>query len=164
MAKVYIALGSNIGDREASLREAIKFLKNHSSIKITKISSLYESEPVGPVKQGNFYNMVVEIETELTPENLLSACQLIEQRLKRKKTVKWGPRTIDLDILLYDFLEVNLEELIIPHPEMKNRAFVLVPLLEIAPEAKLPSGKTLRNYLSLLPPESHPHKIGTFKL
>ena len=164
MAKVYIALGSNIGDREASLREAIKFLKNHSSIKISKISSLYESEPVGPVKQGNFYNMVVEIETELTPENLLSVCQLIEQRLKRKKTVKWGPRTIDLDILLYDSLEVNLEELIIPHPEMKNRAFVLVPLLEIAPEAKLPSGETLRNYLSLLPPESHPHKIGTFKL
>ena len=164
MVKAYLALGSNVGDRKARLRAALTFLEDNKDIKVEKASSLYESEPVGPVKQGNFYNMVVEIGTNLAPEALLKTCQLLEQRLKRKKTVRWGPRTIDLDILLYDSLEVNLEELIIPHPEMKNRAFVLVPLLEIAPEAKLPSGKTLRNYLSLLPPESHPHKIGTFKL
>ena len=152
-----------MGDRNAHLRAAVKLLEEDQDITVKKISSLYESEPVGPVKQRNFYNIAVEIETDQSPEELLKTCQYIEKKLKREKTVRWGPRTIDLDILLYDSEKVDLRHLKIPHPEMTKRAFVLVPLLEIAPEATVPFGEPLQRHLLLLPAESYPTKIGSLK-
>jgi 2-amino-4-hydroxy-6-hydroxymethyldihydropteridine diphosphokinase len=140
----YIGLGANLGDREANIREALSEL-NRSGCRLTRASSIYETTPVGYSDQPDFLNAVAEIETNLEPLELLTALGTIEQRIGREETFKWGPRTIDLDILLYGenaFTEENLE---IPHPEMHRRAFVLTPLAEIAPEIKHPvSGLTAR--------------------
>lgn len=131
MPKVYLSLGSNIGDKFAYLKKAIENLKQHEKIEITKYSSLYETAPVGYLNQDNFINQVIELSTSLLPYELLSVCQMIENKLERKRTIRFGPRTIDIDILLYDDLILNDENLTIPHPRMYERAFVLVPLFEI---------------------------------
>jgi len=151
MAKVYLGLGSNIGNRKTYLRAAIRLLKKHKDIDVKKVSSIYETEPEGYVEQRKFYNLVLEIETSLSPGELLKICNFIEYLLKRKREIKWGPRTIDLDILLYGELEVEEENLEIPHPLMCKRSFVLVPLLEIAPDIKFPSGLSVKHFLDKLP-------------
>lgn len=137
MNQSYLSLGSNMGDRFEMLRQAVVQLKEHPAITVTQISSLYETDPVGYMDQEPFLNMVVQLETELTATALLNVCQAIEQNLNRKRLVRWGPRTIDLDILLYNQDEVKTERVVIPHPRMYERAFVIVPLLEINPDLEV---------------------------
>lgn len=163
MPKAYLSLGSNIGNREAYLKAAVKIIKTHSSIKVTKVSGLYQTEPVGYTPQRFFLNIVIEIETSLSPRELLMVCQFIEEFLKRKRKFKWGPRTIDVDILLYGQEEVKQPGLTIPHPEMSKRTFVLVPLLEIVPHITFPNGNEVRSCLDFLSLEDI-ERIGNFEI
>lgn len=132
----YIGLGSNLGDRAANINSAIEFLGEVG--RIVKASSLYATEPVGYAEQPEFLNAVVAVETEMIAADLLKACRSIEDRLGRRRTIRWGPRTIDIDILLLGEEIVSLPDLMIPHPRMAERRFVLTPLVEIAPEAVHP--------------------------
>jgi 2-amino-4-hydroxy-6-hydroxymethyldihydropteridine diphosphokinase len=129
--KIYLGLGSNLGDKKKNLDEALERLKKH--VELLKLSSYYRTEPVGYKDQDWFLNLVVEGATELTPEALLAFCQGIERDMKRVKTVRFGPRIIDVDILLYEGFSSLSPELTVPHPRMKERAFVMAPLAEIAP-------------------------------
>jgi 2-amino-4-hydroxy-6-hydroxymethyldihydropteridine diphosphokinase len=129
----YISLGSNMGDRAANLRRAVELLAEAG--RVASLSSLYLTDPVGNEDQEAFINAAAAVETSLSPEALLAVCRSIEERLGRVRTVLWGPRTIDLDILLYDDRTVDTASLTIPHPRMAERRFVLEPLAEIAPDA-----------------------------
>nr|WP_222439445.1 2-amino-4-hydroxy-6-hydroxymethyldihydropteridine diphosphokinase [Sporosarcina sp. BP05] len=128
-----MSIGSNIGDRLYHLTEAVRALHSHDGIIVTSVSSIYETAPVGFTDQADFLNMVVCVETALTAQVLLEECQKVEHGLGRVRDVRWGPRTADLDILLYNSESIETENLIVPHPRMYERAFVLIPLLEIAP-------------------------------
>lgn len=150
MKQAWIALGSNIAPRETYLQQAIQMLSEHEEIKLNQVSTVYETEPVGYENQDQFLNLVAEVETSLDPMDLLRICQKIEQDLGRKRIIRWGPRTVDLDILLYSTENMNVEELILPHPRMHERAFVLVPLAEIAPELLL-KDKRVQEWLDTLP-------------
>lgn len=132
MSKAYLGIGSNLGDKKENIEKSIELLNNHSKINVSKVSSYYETEPVGYENQDWFLNIAVEIDTSLEPYGLLAYCQKIEQQLKRKRLIRWGPRTIDLDVLLYENFVSNDEKLILPHPRMHERAFVMIPLYEIA--------------------------------
>lgn len=140
--KAYLALGTNIGDRSNFLKEALRRIDQMDEITITEASSIYETEPVGYVEQDAFLNMVVEVETSFTAIQLLDAALAIEAALGRKREIKWGPRTIDLDILLFNQENIETERLMVPHPRMHERGFVLLPLYEINPNVKIP-GQTL---------------------
>ncbi|MFB4165025.1 2-amino-4-hydroxy-6-hydroxymethyldihydropteridine diphosphokinase [Alteribacillus sp. JSM 102045] len=129
---VYLALGSNIGDRLHYLQQAVEKLQQDEEINIIQLSSIYETEPVGVTEQAPFLNMVLELYTSLEPKRLLETTQRIEEELNRVKIKRWGPRTIDLDILLFNDENIRMDELSIPHPRMHERAFVLIPLNEIA--------------------------------
>lgn len=129
----YLGIGSNMGDRMGYIDSATEQLDKTPGIKVVRRSGIIETDPYGPVEQDKFLNGVLEIETCLNPEALLDKLHMIEDNLGRKRTVHWGPRTVDLDILLFDDLVMNSDDLIIPHPDMKNRDFVLKPLAEIAP-------------------------------
>lgn len=131
MSRIYLSLGSNMGDTQGHIEEALGLLSERVSI--TKTSSYYETEPVGYKDQPWFLNIAAEGETDLNPQELLTFTQGIEHRMKRVKTIVNGPRNIDIDILLYGNEAVTSDNLIIPHPRMTERAFVLVPLYEIAP-------------------------------
>lgn len=133
MADAFLGLGSNLGNKRANLEKALEKLHNHNLIEVLKVSSFYETEPVGFKEQDWFLNLVVKISTSLTPFELLEFCQGIEKDLLRKRDIRWGPRTIDVDILLYENFSCQSEKLTVPHPRMKERAFVLVPLGEIEP-------------------------------
>jgi 2-amino-4-hydroxy-6-hydroxymethyldihydropteridine diphosphokinase len=135
----YIALGSNIGDRFRYLYQAVKQLNEHEEISVVNTSSIYETEPVGYVEQDRFLNMVIQVKTNLSPFELLDVTRKIEKELGRKRDVRWGPRTLDLDILLYNYENIETEQLIIPHPRMLERAFVLVPLLELDANIRIPN-------------------------
>lgn len=139
---VFIALGSNLGDREKNIEDAIDRIGKVEGTRIVRKSSLYETEPVGYLDQGRFLNAAVRIESKLSPLELLKSLQEIEKDLGRVRDILWGPRTIDIDILLYDDLEMSLPELTIPHPRMEVRAFVLVPLRDVY-ELKLINGKAI---------------------
>jgi 2-amino-4-hydroxy-6-hydroxymethyldihydropteridine diphosphokinase len=145
MSRVYLGLGTNLGDTENNLDRALRRLSEN--ITILKKSSLYETEPVGFKDQAWFLNMVVEAETNLSPSELLGVTQGIERDMKRVKTVVNGPRIIDIDILLYDDERVDAAGLTIPHLRMQERAFVMVPLLEISPELVI-SGKSIRDIMA----------------
>ena len=132
---VYLSLGSNVGDRQQILRLAVEALRGEDGIDVTRESRVYETEPVGDVEQGPFLNMAVAVETNLTPLAFLDRTQAIEQRLGRVPTRRWGPRVIDIDFVLWDNLVMTSECLTIPHPEFRKRAFVLIPLVEIAGES-----------------------------
>jgi 2-amino-4-hydroxy-6-hydroxymethyldihydropteridine diphosphokinase len=148
----YIALGSNIGNRLYYLREAVQALDNHGQISVTATSSIYETEPVGYINQDKFLNMVVKITTALSPFALLEVTQKIEQRFGRKREIRWGPRTLDLDILLYNHENIETEQLIIPHPRMTERAFVMIPLLEINHDIHIPNvSQCLEDFIDRLP-------------
>jgi 2-amino-4-hydroxy-6-hydroxymethyldihydropteridine diphosphokinase len=137
-ASVYLSLGSNLGQRADYLNQALQRIAATEEIDVIRCSSVYETDPVGYTEQPSFLNQVVQVETTLDPETLLSALQRIEQALGRKREVRWGPRTIDIDILLYNDIRVQTEKLTLPHPRMKERTFVLVPLSEVAPSLMLP--------------------------
>ncbi|KXT76556.1 2-amino-4-hydroxy-6-hydroxymethyldihydropteridine diphosphokinase [Streptococcus sp. DD12] len=134
MARVYLGLGSNMGNRLATLEGAYEKLANLPQTQLLGQSSYYETKAWGMTDQADFINAVCLLETQLTPEQLLEACQTIEADFGRKRLVHWGPRTLDIDILLYDDLILDKERLRLPHPYIKVRPFVLVPLLELAPE------------------------------
>lgn len=129
----YLALGGNLGDRREYLSAAVRALNSERGLRVEKFSSVYETAPVGVVDQPDFYNLVVEVSTTLTAHELLTRCLAIENKLGRVRTERWGPRTIDLDVLWYENVTLRDSELTLPHPRMKERAFVLVPLAEIAP-------------------------------
>lgn len=142
MTDVFLGLGSNVGDRENQLKEAIRLLDEQSGIKVVKVSSFYETEPVGYVDQPDFLNLCVEIQTELSPKAVLERGLAIEQQLHRVRKERWGPRTLDIDILLYGDRIIEEQDLTIPHPRMTERAFVLIPLQEIAPNKIEPRTQT----------------------
>lgn len=129
----YIALGSNLGDKEKNLNEALNLINESPLCNVTKISNFYTTEPVGYLDQDNFLNGAAEIKTLMTPSELMDFLLEIEKELKRERKIHWGPRTIDLDILLYDDIVTDDEHIIIPHPRMHERLFVLEPLCDIAP-------------------------------
>ncbi|MBM7663450.1 2-amino-4-hydroxy-6-hydroxymethyldihydropteridine diphosphokinase [Bacillus mesophilus] len=130
MNRVFIALGSNIEDRTTYLKAGISAIQEHD-IKLISYSSIYETDPVGYLEQESFLNMVIEVYTKKSPLQLLSSLQGVESQLGRNREIKWGPRTLDLDILLYNQENIETEDLIVPHPRMDERAFVIVPLIEI---------------------------------
>jgi len=149
---VYIGLGSNLGDRRRNLEAALDALRAHPQIAVTAVSSFLETEPVGgPPGQGKFLNAAAKIETDLSPEALLEELKRVERALGRKPGPRWGPREIDLDILLCGNTILDTEALTIPHPRMRERRFVLEPLAEIAPDARDPAtGRTVRELLASL--------------
>ncbi|MFA6141737.1 MAG: 2-amino-4-hydroxy-6-hydroxymethyldihydropteridine diphosphokinase [Candidatus Omnitrophota bacterium] len=131
MTVCYIGIGSNLGDRRKYINSAIEELKNGGRVKVRRSSSIYETDPIGGVKQGKFLNGVLEVETALSPKSLLKELNDIENRLGRVREAKFGPRTMDLDILYYGDEIINEKELIIPHPEIRKREFVLKGLREL---------------------------------
>ena len=133
MPRAYLSIGSNLGDRINYINKAIEKLKQNN-IKIIKSSNIIETEPYGYKEQGKFLNMAVEIDSDLEPFELMKLISRIESELGRIRTVRWGPRVIDIDIIFYDSLIINEPDLKIPHPDMQNRFFVLKPLQEIAPD------------------------------
>lgn len=144
MTRAYIGLGANQGEPVENLKAALKSLNDNPDITVINVSSVYLTEPVGYADQPWFHNCVAELETGLGPFALLEVLQGIENQLGRVRTIRWGPRTVDLDILLYNGLQLNDEKLVIPHPRMKERAFVMVPLTEIAPGLLLSDGETVQ--------------------
>lgn len=136
MAKALLSLGSNIGDRDANLTDAITRLRVHPLVTLLKRSSTYCTAPVGPVAQDDFYNLAILIETELDPDTLMQLCLDTEAAMgrDRKNAVRWGPRLIDIDVILYDDLRITSALIELPHPRFRERAFVLVPMAEIAPD------------------------------
>lgn len=152
MNKVYIGLGTNVGDRESNLKDAISELAAVPEIEIVSLSSIYETNPVGYLEQGKFLNMVVCINTTFDAQTLLVTCMKIEQNLGRKREIRWGPRTIDLDILLYNQENIVTENLIVPHPRIMERAFVAIPLVEIDKDITLPNmDKPVREVMDDIP-------------
>ena len=150
MAVAYIGLGANLGDRMTMLRTAIQRLETLGGI--AGVSSLYETEPVGYLAQPSFLNAVVALDTAQAPADLLGALLSIERDLGRVRSFPNAPRTLDLDLLLVDDVILDTPELTLPHPRLHERAFVLVPLAEIAPELVLPgTGKTMQELLRTLP-------------
>ncbi|MEH7222949.1 2-amino-4-hydroxy-6-hydroxymethyldihydropteridine diphosphokinase [Bacillus sp. JJ1566] len=134
----YIALGTNIGEREEYLRIALKAIQDQNMM-IIGFSSIYETDPIGYEDQALFLNMVIKVDTELSPFDLLRVLQKIEIESGRERNIRWGPRTLDLDILLYNHENIETEHLIVPHPRMTERAFVLVPLAEIDQFLQIPA-------------------------
>ena len=129
----YLGLGSNIGDRRTILRDAVAAIPE-----VVAVSPVYETDPVGGPEQDAFYNIVVELQTRRSPHELLELCRELEQAAGRVRRVRWGPRTLDVDVLLVDDLTVDSEDLTVPHPRMAQRNFVMVPLLDLAPDLEVP--------------------------
>lgn len=139
--QAFLGLGSNIGDRLESLRRAVRHLDRVPGIRVVASSRVFETDPVGGPEQADFLNAVIQIDTMLTPRDLLNACLAVEENLGRQRGTRWGPRTIDIDVLTYGAEDVFEEDLEIPHPRMHERGFVLVPLLELVADPRLPGGR-----------------------
>lgn len=146
MAKVYMGLGSNMGDPGENLIKAVKKLEE--SVRILKVSSIYKTEPVGVKDQPWFLNCVVMGETDLKPDELFLKIKEIEREIGRIETCRWGPRVVDIDILFYDKINYDKEGLKIPHPHLRERAFVIIPLIEIDSGLVYPGGRLLKEYLA----------------
>lgn len=136
--RVFLGLGSNLGNRDQNLKQAIRSLSAEPAVRVRKKSPVYETEPWGVKEQNFFLNQAVEIETSLEPDALLRLCKDIEERMGRKNAMRWGPRTIDADILLFGDRIVKTPELEIPHPKLSERKFILVPLAGIAGNIRVP--------------------------
>ena len=149
---VFLGLGSNLGDREGFLNKAVQSLAEDADMGILKRSSIYESEPWGFREQEPFLNSVIEAVTELRPDELLAFCKKIEAGLGRTEGPKWGPRCIDIDMLIFSRRIVEAPGLIVPHPRLAERRFVLVPMAELAPGMRVPgTGKTVQALLDACP-------------
>jgi 2-amino-4-hydroxy-6-hydroxymethyldihydropteridine diphosphokinase len=144
MVRAAIGLGSNLGDRSRHVGDAVAALAETGSL--VRVSSLYETAPIGGPKQKSYLNAVVVVDTDLLPRQLLERCLEIEQEHGRERREKWGPRTLDLDVLLYGTETVDQADLKVPHPRMTERRFVLEPLLEAWPDAVLPNGTALTEF------------------
>ncbi|MFD1804058.1 2-amino-4-hydroxy-6-hydroxymethyldihydropteridine diphosphokinase [Mixta tenebrionis] len=143
-SRVYLALGSNLADPLQQVRSALDALAAIPQTRRAAVSSFYRTPPYGPPDQPDYLNAAVALDTRLSPEALLDHTQRIELEQGRvRKAERWGPRTLDLDIMLFDDRELRTPRLTVPHYDMLNRAFMLVPLLEIAPQARLPDGRAL---------------------
>ncbi|GAC1370232.1 MAG: 2-amino-4-hydroxy-6-hydroxymethyldihydropteridine diphosphokinase [Actinomycetota bacterium] len=149
MTRAFVGLGSNLGDRLGYLRSAVAALEAHGLAPVA-LSSLYESDPVGP-PQPDYLNAVAEVSTPLPARELLETLRAIEVELGRQHTERWGPREIDLDLLLFGEEEIEEPGFRVPHPELTKRSFVLVPLLEIAPDLDLPSGEPVSAFCERQP-------------
>jgi 2-amino-4-hydroxy-6-hydroxymethyldihydropteridine diphosphokinase len=139
----YLGLGSNLGDRLAYLQGAVDRLAGEDGVRVDASSRVWETAPVGGPEQPDYLNAVLRVETELSPRELLAACGRVESALGRERTERWGPRTIDVDVLLYDERAVDEPSLVVPHPRLAERAFVVLPLLELDPDPVLPDGRRL---------------------
>lgn len=148
-AEAYVALGSNIGDREKLLQSALDLIGGYPGIKLERVSAVYQTDPVGYTDQPPFLNMVAAVRTSLEPILLLRALLALEQQLGRTREIRFGPRTIDLDLLLYGQVSMDQEELTLPHPRMLERAFVLVPLHDV-----LSAGHPLEGQVALASSEA----------
>ncbi|MGX8795934.1 2-amino-4-hydroxy-6-hydroxymethyldihydropteridine diphosphokinase [Fusibacter sp. JL298sf-3] len=155
MHKVYLGLGSNIEPKRAHLDSAVKQIEASKGVCAVTCSPYYETAPVGYLDQASFVNAVVCIETTLLPLEVLSICQAVETALKRERLIRWGPRTIDVDVLLYDDFVSDDPELTIPHPRMHERGFVLTPLAALDETVSF-KGKTVRQWLDELEGENTP--------
>jgi 2-amino-4-hydroxy-6-hydroxymethyldihydropteridine diphosphokinase len=151
----YIGLGSNLGDRLGHLRRALEAL-DEKGIRVVRVSSVYETDPVGP-PQPDYLNAVAEVSTTLSPSDLVRALKTAEEEAGRAHRERWGPREIDLDLLLYADETIEEEGLTVPHPELTHRAFVLVPLIEIAPYLDLPSGEPVTAFCERNPAGVRPY-------
>ena len=149
--RCFIGLGSNLDEPLKQVSDALRELAQLPQTKLLRHSQLFRSDPVGPAGQPDYINAVAEIETELTPIQLLDQLQAIEQAHQRRRIVHWGPRTLDLDILLVNSETIATERLKVPHPYMHEREFVLYPLAQIAPDLKLPDGRRLEQLLEQCP-------------
>lgn len=148
MNGIFVGLGANLGDREQTIRTAIAQLERLPDTAVRRVSSLFDTDPVGPIEQPSFLNAVVELSSELSPRELLWHLLLIERRLGRVREGRWGPRVIDLDLLLYGAEVIDEDDLTVPHPELVGRAFVLVPLAELEPRLVHPvEARTIRELL-----------------
>jgi len=163
MSKVFVGVGSNLGDREFLIRKAVESMRDLPRTLVVRVSSLYDTDPVGEVDQPAFLNAVVWLETTLEPRELLWQLLLIEKRMGRVRSQRWGPRPIDLDLLFYGEETVDEPDLKIPHPEAHRRAFVLMPLLELDPEFVHPTtGEPIKKVIKRLPPNPPVRKGGRF--
>lgn len=161
MNTAYIGIGSNLGNRVENCNDALRYITQFCEV--TNTSSLYESEPAGYTQQPTFINAVLKIRTDKSPEMLLSSLKLIEKRMGRERTFRWGPRIIDLDILFYDNLVLETDRLIIPHEEMQKRRFVLEPMLEIESDLVHPKlNMSLQELVNRLERDDKIRKIGEF--
>jgi len=142
MTRAYLALGSNLGDRLAQLQGAVDALASHAHVRVAAVSRVYETEPVGGPAQDDYLNAVVAVDTDLDPYELLRLAHELEAGAERVRAQRWGPRTLDVDILLYDDLELDDPALTLPHPRMWEREFVLAPLRDVAPAVVPPAGPT----------------------
>jgi 2-amino-4-hydroxy-6-hydroxymethyldihydropteridine diphosphokinase len=149
VTRAYVGLGSNLGEREQTLRRAIDLLDVEPGIEVVAVSSFRETEPVGYVDQPDFVNAACAVETELGPRELLERLLAVERALGRERGAgpRWGPRPVDLDLLLYGDATVDEPGLTVPHPRLTERSFVLEPLLELDPGLHLPDGRGLRSLL-----------------
>lgn len=147
----YLGLGSNLGSPERLLRLAVKSISRLPGCYFLHCSPIYRSIPWGMRSQPDYWNMVLEINTRLTPRLLLKQCQNIEKQFGRVRKKRWGPRTLDIDILLYGHLIMKSAKLTIPHPHLLKRDFVLKPLLNIAPDLRLPNGEKISQFLPTCP-------------
>ncbi|PON19315.1 2-amino-4-hydroxy-6-hydroxymethyldihydropteridine diphosphokinase [Candidatus Entotheonella serta] len=162
MAIAYLGLGSNIGDRVAHLSDACGLLHQHPAITVEALSSLYRSAPVGVTDQAWFVNAAARLQTDLSPSSLLAVTQAVERRVGRTPTYRWGPRVVDIDLLLYGDRQLRTQYLTVPHVALQERAFVLVPLYELAPDLCLPSGAAIKALLDALPSYEDVQPIGSF--
>lgn len=149
MKKVFLGFGSNVGDRRKNIEKALAFLQEKNGLHFVRASHLYETEPVGMKEQPYFFNMVAEFETELSSSDILRCAKETEEHVGRISRQRWGPREIDVDVLFYGDECVETEHLVLPHPEVAKRKFVLIPLSEIAPHFRDPrSGKLIEELLA----------------
>ena len=162
--RCFIGIGSNLGDMEENIRQALLLLARDERLKLIRLAPLYRAEPMGFVYQDWFLNTVLELETQLRPAELLHLLQDIEDRMGRVRTIHWGPRVIDLDILWFGGQAVDEPDLIIPHPEMQRRAFVVVPLADLDPNLELPGGKRVAELAAQLRSEQQVLPAGKMEL
>jgi len=150
MATAFVGIGSNLGDRESNLRRAIELLSAEDGVEVVAVSEIRETDPVGPVEQGPFLNGAVEVETSLGPQELLGRLLSVENGLGRVRSERWGPRTIDLDLLLYGDEQIDEPGLSVPHPRLHERRFALEPLADLDPGLEIPGQGSVSALLAKL--------------